>query len=445
MRRKNLLWLVLFLLLLLPIDVQSAKKEGVTNPKTEAELEKAKEIKFYSLEKEYRKLETQRFRLTKAKALELKPIIENMLSIYGSVYVNEKDNTIYITDTPEMIENLKRIVLRLDAEGIVAGGNFVTRVILFKHTNASDIIDLVKHKLSKDGKIFKVGDLNGLIITDISSKISEVENLIKDLDVPIKHLSIEITVLELNLEYYEKIGLDVFGLMEKIYPEVRYGKSKYKYKYEYEDPERDDYDYDRSSEELSFTIPARFNISDLIDLMVSDGKGKVIASPKIVTKNNNTAYLNASEMIPYSSLDDHYKGGPERIARAGIYLSVLPIIQEDNFINLRISPRISNLTGWSPKGMPIIFDRSLETEVNVKDGDTFVLGGLRKTEEVKTVKGIPILKKIPLLKYLFSKTVKISLTREIAMFITPHILKEEQYLPEEDKNLLEEMRDELKK
>lgn len=445
MRRKNLLCFVLFLLLLFPIEGQSAKKEEVTSSEKEAELEKAKEIKFYSLEKEYRKLETQRFHLKKAKVLELKPIIENMLSIYGSVYVNEKDNTIYITDTPEMVDHLKRIVLRLDVEGIVAGGNFVSRVILLKHTNASDIIDLVKHKLSNDGKIFKVGDLNGLIITDIASKISEVENLVKDLDVPIKHLSIEITILELNLEYFEKIGLDIFGLMEKIYPQISYSKSKYKYKYEYEDPERDDYDYDRSSEELRFTIPARFNISDLIELMIRDGKGKVLASPKIITKNNNTAYLNASEMIPYSPSDGYYGGGRELIARAGIYLSVLPIIQQDNFINLRISPRISDLTGWSPKGMPIIFDRSLQTEVNVKDGDTFVLGGLRKTEEVKIVKGIPILKKIPLLKYLFSKTVKISLTREIVMFITPHILKEEQYLPEEDKNLLEEMRDEMKK
>jgi len=441
MKGKNLLCLSFFLLLLFPIGGQCAKKEEVTSAE-EAELERGKEIKFYSLEKEYRKLETQGFRLEKAKALELKPIIENMLSIYGSVYINEKDNTIYITDTPEMMENLRRIVLRLDAEGIVAGGNFVSRLILLKHTNASDIIDLVKHKLSEDGKIFKVGDLNGLIITDIASKIGEVGNLIKDLDVPIKHLSIEITILELNLEYYKKIGMDIFDLLEKIYPEISYSRGKQKYKYEYEDPEREDQEYEVSSERLEFTIPARFNISNLIELIARDGKGKVVASPKIITKNNNAAYLNASEIIPYSPSDDYYR--TEAIARAGIYLSVLPIIQEDNFINLRISPRISDLTGWSPKGMPIIFDRSLETEVNVKDGDTFVLGGLRKTEKVKTVKGIPILKNIPLLKYFFSKTGEISLTREIVMFITPNILKEEGYLPEEDKKLLEEMRKEPK-
>lgn len=434
MKRKNLIWLVLFLLIFFAVESQSAEKD---------ELEKAKEIKFYNLEKEYRKLETQKFQLKKAKVLELKQIIESMLSIYGSVYVNEKDNTIYITDTPEMMEHLKRIVVELDAEGIVAGGNFVSKVILLNHTNASNIIDLVKHKLSKDGKIFKVGDLNGLIITDISSKISEVENLVKDLDIRVKHLSIEITILELNLEYYEQIGLDILSFLGKVYPEVRYWKTKHAEKRE--DANGYDYDYKYDREELSFTLPARFNISDIIELMIRDGKGKVLASPKIITKNNNTAYLNASEMIPYSPSDGGYYYDRERIARAGIYLSVLPIIQQDNFINLRVTPRISDLTGWSPKGMPIIFERSLETEVNVKDGDTFVLGGLRKTEKVKTSRGIPILKEIPLLKYLFSKTFEVSLTREIVMFITPHILKEAQYLLEEDKKLLEEMKEKIKK
>jgi type II secretory pathway component GspD/PulD (secretin) len=400
----------IFCLSLIWVSMEGYSKEKVVSkedlePKKKVigvvEEEREKVIKFYSFEKEYRQLETCRIQLEKARALELKPIVESMLSIYGSVYVNEKENSIYITDTPEMMESLKEIVSQLDSEGIVAGGNFVSKLILLKHTKASDMIGLVKHKLSKDGEIFEVGDLNGLIITDIFSKIGEVEALIRELDLPIRHLAIEITVVELNLEHYKKIGLDIFGWLDKMYPEIRYEKEK-------EEGKRYGYEHKDDEERFYFTLPPQFNISDLIELMIRDGKGKVIASPRIITKNNNRAYLDASEMIPYLSDRDYY-GSRERTARVGVYISVLPIIQQDNFINLSISPRISDLAGWSPEGMPIIFERSLETEVNVKDGETFILGGLRKTEKVKLTKGIPILKEIFLLKYLFSKTVEVNL------------------------------------
>ncbi|MEW6606184.1 MAG: secretin N-terminal domain-containing protein [bacterium] len=432
MKIKKRLSIILLLIMFFSIEGQSAEKI----PLEEDELEKTKEIKFYSLEKEYRKIKTQKFTLKNAVALELKPIIESMLSIYGSVYVNEKDNIVYVTDTPEMIESLEPIIREFDIKGIKAGGNFVSSVILLNHTDASHIIDLVKHKLSKDGKILKVGDLNGLIITDIPSKIEEVKDLIRNLDVPIKHILIEITILELNWEFYKKVGLDIMGWLDRMYPEIRYQKTQYKY---------EDNTPNHDSKEFSFTISPRFNISDIIELMIRDGEGRVLASPKIITKNNNLAYLDASEIIPYSPSDNSYSPGREMTVKAGVYLSVLPIVQQDNFINLRISPRISDFTGWSPKGMPIIFQRSMNTEVNVKDGETFVLGGLRKTEKVEDIKGIPILKKIPLLKYLFSKTVKVDLTREVVMFITPYIIKEGIYFPEKDKELLKKMEENIKR
>ena len=61
-------------------------------------------------------------------------------------------------------------------------------------------------------------------------------------------------------------------------------------------------------------------------------------------------------------------------------LGVTPTLQQDSLINLKIRPSIGDLTGWTPDGYPIVFERSLNTEVNVKDNTIFVLGGLKKKE-----------------------------------------------------------------
>jgi type II secretory pathway component GspD/PulD (secretin) len=100
-------------------------------------------------------------------------------------------------------------------------------------------------------------------------------------------------------------------------------------------------------------------------------------------------------------------------------VNVRPMVQQDSLINLRVYPRVSDLMGWSPKGMPIVFERSVSTEVKVKDNAVFVLGGLKKREAVEVRRGIPGLKDIPVLQWLFSVKKEAILEREVLIFIRP--------------------------
>jgi type II secretory pathway component GspD/PulD (secretin) len=430
--------------------------------------ENNRDVRFYTLEKEYKKIETVNFHLNKAKAVELKLIVQNMLSMYGSVYSNEKDNTLYVTDTPDIMANLKIIIPKMDIDGVVAGGNLTSKLILLKNTDALDIIPLVSHKLSKDGKIFNESDVNGILVTDIESKIKEVESLIQDLDIPVKHIVIEVSIVELNNEDYSKTGFDLLEILEQTNISANYdlgnqydnhnnmetrersyvnkeiyesndafghNSSDQKNKQDYKDYYKNNYKTDRDYSSYSIGANMNVNLGDVINLMVKDGKGKVLASPKIVTKNNKAAYINATEEIPF----EHQIYSGEYTAETGIRVSVMPTIQQDSAINLRISPRIADLTGWTPKGLPIIFERTLDTEVTVKDGDTFVLGGLKKTEKVKSVKAVPILGKIPLIKFFFSKKIEVTMSREVVMFITPRIIKDNLTNFENEKKLLKTM------
>ena len=150
----------------------------------EAKEKKEQEtVRFYSLEKEYVRKQTKEFKFKLAKALEIKPIVEPMLSIYGSIYVNEKDNTIFITDTSEMVKEISSVIKKLDVPGLEAGGNLESKVIQLKYQSASDIKGLIQHKLSQDGVIGSIGYANGFVVTDITSKIREVEKLVQTLDI----------------------------------------------------------------------------------------------------------------------------------------------------------------------------------------------------------------------------------------------------------------------
>ena len=179
-------------------------------------LSQQPDVKFYNLEKEYSKTITYVYRVKLAKALELKHIVKDMLSIFGSLYVNEKSNELYITDVEEKIEDLKKILPGLDVADITAGNNLVSKLFKLKHELAMEVIPLIKHKLSPEGNVFEVPTLNGIIITDIQSKIDEVLALLAQVDVPTPMISIEITIIEFNQEYFSKIGMNIFDWLQNL-------------------------------------------------------------------------------------------------------------------------------------------------------------------------------------------------------------------------------------
>ncbi|MFC1585508.1 secretin N-terminal domain-containing protein [Fibrobacterota bacterium] len=404
--------------------------------------EELRDIKFYNLEKEYSKTVTHVYKVKKAQALELKQIISGMLSIYGSLYVNEKTNELYLTDTEEKINDLRQVLPALDVSGIKAGNNLVSKLVYLKHENVSEVIGTIRHKLSPDGSVFEVLNLNALIITDVSSKIEEVEQTLQLIDAPNPQIAVEITVLEFNNEHFSKLGINVFNWLQglsvganvgsggpgKAEANVALGSGT-------PQPISGGLDNKQSTTDGSgsltstittdygkrFYLGAQLNISDLVGFISENADGSVLANTRLITRNNKTASISAVERIPYRYAADEqsYESLGPSVVVAGTSVRVTPTLQSDSLINLSIIPSIANLTGWSPKGYPIVFERSINTEVKVKDNTIFVLGGLKKKESVEVRRGIPLLKDLPIIQYLFSVKQKVILDREVLIFIKP--------------------------
>jgi general secretion pathway protein D len=111
----------------------------------------------------------------------------------------------------------------------------------------------------------------------------------------------------------------------------------------------------------------------------------------------------------------------------GISLDITPQINSKGYITLSINPKLTYLIDQyadfnNLTTPPNIKERSLMSVVKLKNGETLVLGGLISKDKYLKVNGVPVLKEIPLIKYLFSSKEKITTRKELVFVITPHII-----------------------
>jgi type II secretory pathway component GspD/PulD (secretin) len=113
----------------------------------------------------------------------------------------------------------------------------------------------------------------------------------------------------------------------------------------------------------------------------------------------------------------------QQMIETGIKLTVTPHVAGDNRILLELHPENNGYTYDASSGMVIINKQEAQTKVVVSDGETVVIGGLTNNEEKEAEIGIPFLKDIPILGYLFKHTRKEVNKKDLIIFVTPRIMR----------------------
>jgi len=181
---------------------------------------------------------------------------------------------------------------------------------------------------------------------------------------------------------------------------------------------------------------AVFNVSGLLNFLSRQGNVNSISNPKIATINNQKAIISVGDTINYRYptkviLDENGNPVTEYASESkfvGILLDITPEISDNRTIMLRINPTISSfrdetqLTDATRQLAPDTTDNKMSTVVRIKDGQTLILGGLITDKNTFSENGVPVLKEIPIVKYLFSSKDEISRRRELVFIVTPHIL-----------------------
>jgi len=156
----------------------------------------------------------------------------------------------------------------------------------------------------------------------------------------------------------------------------------------------------------------------------TNGNGKLISSPKVVTMEGIKAVIKQGEEIPYTTQASGTSPATVSFKDAMLSLEVTPKITDEGKISMEIKANNDSADyANAVLGNPPIKTSAVESKVVISDGDTVVIGGVMQSDEEKSVSGWPFLQKIPVLGWLF-KTEDISNTKkQLLIFVTPKILK----------------------
>ena len=176
---------------------------------------------------------------------------------------------------------------------------------------------------------------------------------------------------------------------------------------------------------LSF-LSNRMSINVILQALETEGVVKIISSPKVVTQNNKKAKVLSGSKIPYPSQQGGAAGGAITVAfvDANLELDVTPQITNDGTILMDIHVEKSAADfSTTVNGTPTISRKVVDTQVLVKDGGTAIMGGVYTNQNTKSQTGVPFLSKLPLIGFLFRTTNDADSNDELLVFITPRILK----------------------
>jgi type IV pilus assembly protein PilQ len=178
---------------------------------------------------------------------------------------------------------------------------------------------------------------------------------------------------------------------------------------------------------ISF-LSNRVSINAILQGLESDGIVKIVSSPKLVTQNNKKGKILSGEKIPYPAIQASGGGGTGAItvqfAEANLELDVTPQITSDGTVmmDLNIKKAEADFTR-TVNGTPTIVTKEVQTMVLVKDGGTAILGGVYITNNQSGSTGVPFLSKLPILGWLFRNKTQQDSNKELLIFITPRIIR----------------------
>ena len=164
----------------------------------------------------------------------------------------------------------------------------------------------------------------------------------------------------------------------------------------------------------------QFNLE--LNALEAEGRGEVVAQPKIVTADQSPASIQQGTQIPYSTVSD---GGTNvQFQNAVLSLDVTPQITPDGNVIMELAIAQDSVGGTTSDGQIIIDTRKLNTTVLVGDGETIVLGGVFEETNNNEVEKVPVLGDLPLLGKLFRNKVVIEDKKELLVFITPKLIND---------------------
>ncbi|MCX7994399.1 MAG: AMIN domain-containing protein [candidate division WOR-3 bacterium] len=287
----------------------------------------------------------------------------------------------------------------------------ISNVYKLEFATPSEMLTKIQAMLSPKGKANVDERTNSVVVTDVDPIHEKIKQLVKLLDTPTPQVEIMAKVVDIDASQSQGLGIDwtLKGLESRLL--------------------RIDVTSNPTPAIAGYgvfnvgTVPSLAQVNATINMLEEKGKAHTISAPRVSAVDNKRASILGGQRFGIPTRD---MAGNTVIQfyTVGTKLEVTPHINSLEEITMEIHAEVSELDRASAlAGRPIITTSEADTRVLVKDGNTVVIGGFIRKKETKNVRGIPILKSIPVIGALFRETTTTYEDRELLIFITPTIIK----------------------
>nr|WP_245340391.1 type II and III secretion system protein family protein [Mesorhizobium sp. WSM4313] len=172
---------------------------------------------------------------------------------------------------------------------------------------------------------------------------------------------------------------------------------------------------------ITRVIDSRIKVDLIIQALEDKGVVRTLAEPNLTTLSGETASFNAGGEVPIRTvLNDAVR---IEYKQFGVNLNFTPVVLDDGKIHIKLAPEVSDLTDFTPAGDPIFTTRKLETVVELRDGQSFAVGGLLSSKTTKIQNQVPWLGQVPVVGALFRNSSNQKVETELVVIVTPHVVR----------------------
>ena len=389
----------------------------------------------------------------------LKEALDSILTSHGYAYVTS-ENMIRVAPVGEIAEKAERLT---------------NRIYRITYADVTQVENALKKFISGRGSLSSNPGTSNIIVTDTETKIKAIDTFIEEIDRITPQIMVEVRIydvtttdgFDLGSQWYigrndpiTDVSIDDLSDIDQTINHLTGATTTH--------TTTKDYDVDKTIDQtwmdstgyyksdpfvggafeealgptITFGLLDTLDASLILNILRTNVGAKLLANPRILVLDNETASFEIISEIPYTEQSSTSEGGAMtsiKFKPVGVKLKVTPHVTREGMVRLHIIPEFGVVSEEGEKDalsdlgtVPTVDNRKINTKALVEDGHTVVIGGLRKREVTQDVSKIPILADIPFVGKLLFEDVEESVeTNELIIFITPKIIIKPTLTPKE--------------
>ena len=354
---------------------------------------------------------------------------------FENVSASEALNAVLENNNLAIVRDTKSKIARITVKDPKAEEPLISKIVQLKYSDPSNLVSIVKQTLSTRSAVIGDPRTANLIISTTEKEMEAAISLITKLDLPTKQVLIEARLLETSHSPSSVKGIDWSGTFENQH--VSAGNNLVS-------------GLVSPNNRVLLDTAKGFNpatafldadgLSAVLSFFNKDAESEVVATPRAVMLDNQTATLSVTRAFPIFQVTPGSANSPAgasiQYTNLGTILTVTPHIASDGNVTLRVIPEVSNIDSKDSQVLNgtvntanIYAIRRMDTLVTIPSGNTLVMGGLVGDTKTRGYSKVPLLGDIPFIGKAFSKESKARNKNNLIIFITPTIVDESDYQP----------------